>query len=311
MTDFLVPVCIGAVFIVVFASLGYVMDGKLHPALRADVRNALNRGKQRRSAISLFLAVFNRLFVSGATGRLSLGRALLALAVVLLIMLTGWAVVLPERAGVVFDYQLGWLDSIIMLFGILVMTNIIGCFFSLWETRLVAGWMAAADTPGQAGLLLLDVIATLLVYCAGLLIGILIHPATYSELPGMLQEFDGVGEVIHAFLSSFDLQNSGKSLLFCLPDDGFLDLRLVNDLLSIGFYAALLPSAWLWIFLLGIKAWPLFKWLGGVLHSDRYPVGAASTLGATLIALAAMTTIYFLQQQQCVWTSPEPLLYFP
>ena len=46
MTDFLAPVYIGAAFIVVFAALGYVMDGKLRPALRADMRNALNRSTQ-------------------------------------------------------------------------------------------------------------------------------------------------------------------------------------------------------------------------------------------------------------------------
>ena len=301
MTDYLVPVYIGATFILVYALLGFVMDGKLLPAVKTDVRNALNVSQQGRGGVNLFIAMFDRMFDPAGRGRPCLGRTLLALAVVIFLMLVGWATALPERAENIFDYQSGWLGSILMLSGILVMTNVIGGIFSLWETRLVAGWMAVAGAPAQACLLLLDIIATLLVYGAGLFIGFLIHPATHGVLLETLQDIDSVSGFMNAYFSSSNLLYVGKSLLFCPPDDGFLDLRFVNDLLSMGFYAALLPSVWLWASLLGMKAWPPFKWLGGVLHADRYPAGAATTLGATLIALAAFVLVYGLQlHQTCV-----------
>lgn len=149
MTDHLAPVFISVVFIVVFAVLGYILDGKLPPSLRDSILNALNRNTQGRSA-GLFIALFDWLFDPDYIGRPRLGRMLLFLAVVLLLMLAGWALALPGRAENIFDYETGWLGAVISLSGILVMTNVIGCVLSLWETRLVTARMAVAGAPAQA-----------------------------------------------------------------------------------------------------------------------------------------------------------------
>ena len=288
------PVYIGAAFILVFTLLGYVMDGKLLPAAKAGVCNTLNGSQQGRSAVSLFLTVFDRLFDPGSTGRTHLGRTLSALAFVLLLMLAGWAMLLPERVAVVFSHPPGWRIMVVAL-GILVLTNIIGSVFSLWETRLLAGWMATAGAPVLAALLILDVVATLLAYCAGLLIGILILSVFQVELLEIMLEFGAANGLFHFYSSLYDILVMDKGLLFCPPDVDFLDLRFGSDLVSMGFYAALLPSVWLWVFLLGFNAWPLCKWLGGVLPTDRFPVATVMALGATLIALAAMTALYGLR----------------
>ena len=294
MTEFLVPVYIAAVFIGVFALFGYVMDARLLPAVKAGVCNTLGGCTQERGAVSLFLDVFDRLFDAGSTGRPHLGRALSALAVVLLLMLAGWAILLPERAALVFGHPPGE-RIIVQLLGILVLTNFIGSVFSLWQTRLFAGWMTTAGRPTQAVLLLLDIVAALLVYCAGLLFGMLVLLVLHVELWEIVLEFGMNEELANFYSSLFEMLVTDKGLLFCPPDTDFLDLRFISDLVSMGFYAALLPSLWLCVFLLGMKARPPFKWLGGILHTDRFPVGATLTLGAALIALAAMAAFYGLR----------------
>ena len=162
------------------------------------------------------------------------------------------------------------------------------------------GWMANARVPLQALLLVTDIVATVLVYCIGLLIGILSLSVFHPELMELIHEFASLDGLFGLYASLYEMLIVEKGLLFCPPDYDVLDLRFISDLLSLGVYAALFTPVWLWVWLLGLKAWPLFKWTGGVLRANKFPVGSTMTVGSTLFALVAMGAIYGLQHQLCV-----------
>ena len=165
------PIAAGAAVFGAVGGFGYFIDNKLDEGLRRKVRDKLMRVPLEGDAAgddnwpTLFLYMFDRLFDPKENGRPRVWRSALASLLVLTTLLVVWAVLLPERATAV----VGWIESnwlrVFFFIGFGAAINIVGDFFSLWESRLVIGRMAAA--PGairKAAFLLLDLIATVAIF---------------------------------------------------------------------------------------------------------------------------------------------------
>ena len=284
--DFCWPICIGAAFAWACSRFGYFWDkdDKLEPALRERVRQTLDRVFPADDSAGLFLSFFDNLFDPGGTGRPSLTRSVLASFLVLIVLAVAWALSWPGRAESIFtDLVEGTLrellDSIMILTLLAVGTNCIGDFFSLWETRFMMGRVAIARGRRRAILLLSDLVATVLIYGSGVVFGSLLFMA-FAELRAF-EYIPSLSVIILHILTVvfivFDTLVVDQGLLFCDPE---------NDFLSIFFYTTLFTSVWAWVFMLGIKLWPLFaRMLRETLNVNQYPVGSAMTIGGIFIGL--------------------------
>ena len=179
----------GAGVVGAVGSFGYFMDNKLDDAFRSKMRPKLTRVPPEADATgdddwpSLFLAMFDRLFDPKGEGRPRFWRSALTSMLVLTMLSVAWAVLLPERAGPAVDsIRSSWL-VVVVAFGFGVAINVVGDFFSLWESRFVIGRMATA--PGairKAAFLLLDLIATVAIYFSALAFPYLLYGLGFVDL---------------------------------------------------------------------------------------------------------------------------------
>ena len=277
------PVAAGAGFAGAVGGFGYFMDGRLDDAFRAKVRDKLTRVPPEGDATgdddwpTLFLTMFDRLFDPKGNGRPRFGRSAAASMLVLTALFVAWVVLVPERAEEAITFEnLGYVVTIalgIALFVVLPI-NIVGDFFSLWESRFVIGRMAVA--PGTiriAAFLLLDLIATVIIFVAALAVGTF-WIVLFFGLAGNL----GFAEILEIaireriFFSRLIDLTTGGGLLFSH------EIWFVH-LLALVAYTTLFTSVWVWLFMLGGVLWPLFNWLRGVLGVDKFPVGSAMAIG--------------------------------
>lgn len=142
--------------------------------------------------------------------------------------------------------------------------------------------MAVSRGSCQAVLLLADLVATMLIYGVGLVLGTFLWMALFMIL---LEEIPSLGDIGTIQEAVFDLVHSvlnvlivDRGLMFCGSEQ--------MDFFSIFFYTTLFTSVWVWVFMLGIKLWPLFTWLSGsVLNINSRPVGALTTIGGVFLGL--------------------------
>ena len=280
MADFFGPICVGIAWAVSCAAGGYFFDkdNKLREEWRERIRKGLNRASSKDNLASLFLPLFDRLFDPNGTGRPRFWRSVLASCLVLSVLSILWTLHWPERAADAFQE---WSPPILLIWIVpfAVGINLIGDFFSLWETRFVVDRMAVSRRSCQAVLLLADLVATMLIYGVGLVLGAFLWIALLMILSGEIPSLGEIGEIVFGFVhSALNFLIVDRGLMFCSPEQ--------MDYFSIFFYTTLFTSVWVWVFMLGIKLWPLFTWLSGtVLNINSRPVGALMTIGGIFSGL--------------------------
>ena len=291
----LAPLIVGGSVACAIAEFGYVWDRRISCGNRDSVRDRMKQLVNRGNLADLFLGPFDRIFDPRGTGRPRILRAALWSCIVLsFFLLMGalfWAGDDSNAFARITDASAypGW-SGILAAMAFAIGTNLVGDFFSLWETRFILGRMAVAPRKLQALFVLVDLVATVLIYCIGLVLGAYIALLFelfqgYTRLECILNPSFVYGWIEFTISETYCKLIVDKGLLFLGPRSSY-------DLISIYFYTALSPSIFAWLFFLGIKLWPSLSWVGRLLDVDRAPVGVAMTIGGLFIGLVITLLAY-------------------
>ena len=314
MSDLFQPAIIAVGFAAGCSAFGYFWDQgeRLQKTFREAVRKKLRGVLVPDNLASLFLRFFDDLFCTSATGRPNLARSMVASGLVLVTVTVGWACVWPSRAMDTLSAG----GRYIWLF--VVAINLLGDMLSIWATRIAMSGMARTRRiVMQGGWLVLDFLITVAIYCGGLVLGALLIVGsdaalaffdvvasrfqlsngpddlggtapvlTIPSIPRPMPSLDALVDTpSFVMLLASDTLISQGGLLFC----GRSDL----DYFAICFYTTMFTSVWVWIFLVGIRCWPLFVGLTrNVIDVDRHPVGAAMTIGGMVGGMAIASLMY-------------------
>ena len=279
------------VFSAAWFSFGYYIDTKLNNAYRETVFKTMNTVKQENNPVSLFLGIFDFIFKPNEMRMPRIGRSILASCISLTVVTILTMLIFGTERIETLVERIDTVGDLYILIIFMICVNFIVDILSLWETRIVMDRMANAEGLYQGLLLILDIIATVLIFMIGIAIYALVVfvmvlvGAWPNEIP--LSESH---EIFNLIPLTFKFLLLDKGWLFCYPGDG-------SELITIYFYTSLFTSVWLWIFWLGVKVWPLYRWIGGVLNVDKFPVGSALALGSVFfcfIAITAMSLLWIL-----------------
>lgn len=295
------PVVAGAYFAGAVGGFGFYIDGKLNDNFRAKVRHKLLRRTQTGEASAddnwsfLFVAIFDMLFDPRRIGRPRFWRSAVATTFVLVVLIAGIGIMMPERAVALSTMNLGTVINYVIA---VIFVNIIGDFFSLWETRIIIGKLATTDNYfRKLFYILFDLAATISIFAVVLIIGFSVGIFAYNLLRGpvRLDFLPYIGnEILSSFFSpGFYVQDFiiGGGLFFNY-DDGFKITIQAATLWPVYFYTTFFTSVWVWLFIIGGTFWPLFNWLRTVLAVDRYPVGSAMAIGGVFGGLIVTISGY-------------------
>ena len=295
MIKILTPLFVGGSVAFAIAEFGYRWDRRISSGNRDRVRDRMKQFVNQGNLADLFLGPFDRFFDPRGTGRPRILRAALASCLVL-----GFFLFIGALCWVGDDNNAfaritdssafpGW-SGILAAMAFAIGTNLVGDIFSLWETRFILGRMAVAPPRLQALFVLLDLVATVFIYCIGLVLGAYIALVFelfqgYTTLERILNPSFVYGWIEFTMSETYSKLIVDKGLLFLGPRGSY-------DLISVYFYTALSTSIWAWLFFLGIKLWPSLSWVGKLLDVDRAPVGVAMTIGGLFSGLAITLATY-------------------
>ena len=278
--------------------LGEFMDRRARPSFRIQMQRAIEQDS-KENITRLFLKFFDRIFDPKTTGRPSILRSAIAsctvLACFLLVAAAFWFNN-ETNAFKALSNNDEWpgLTAILAALAFAIGTNLIGDIFSLWETRIVIGRMAASPPKYHILFLVFDVIATALVYCMGLIVGALIG-LVFELLQNQttIQEIFGTDLVyrwtVGVLIETYTELIVNKGIFFQTPNKSF-------DLFSIYFFTALATSVWAWMFFAGLKLCKLFSfvmaWYDRRLESEKEPVVAVMTVGGIVCGILVLVGSY-------------------
>ena len=273
------PFVLGVGIAFAAGSFGWFLDreGRLQEDYRDSIRNGLKSTFVSGDLARLVVRLFDFVFQPTATGRPKLWRSALVSCVLLVMLTAVWWSLWPERAATM------WSDvgPIYVFPAFAISINVLGDFLSIWETRLVVGLLARVRGPWRICWLLLDFLATIVIYLSGVVVGSCLY-VVMSEIhdPGGIPEALASLALMMPPLVYYALVDA-RGLLFVDSADP------AWDFLVLCFYTATVTSVWTWIFMVGMKVGPVFKWLvGRALNVDRWPVFFAMTGGGVLVGLA-------------------------
>lgn len=295
------PVVAGAGFAAAVGGFGYFIDNKLDEGFRQRVRRKLMRvslkdeGTDDENWPKLFLTMFDRMFDPKGTGRPSFWRSGLVSVLMVGALIVVWTVLSPERVETSLSaflygvestsgYKMeGWrafLFVVSSFFIWIIPINVVGDFFSLWESRVIIGRMADAKNTARIFVyLVLDFLATLTIFIVTFFIptGVMIlwfYLKDLAEIP-IFQYL--IGLLKEGFLKD--------GLLFFFRDT-------ILDVIAIFFSTTLFTSVWVWLFILGGVVIPLFNFLRGVFAVEKFPIGSAMAIGGVFGGLVVTVAGY-------------------
>lgn len=293
-----------AAFVSFFTSLGYSIDkigymrGELGTSIVNRAKQAIHQGD---GFLRLFLDYFDGFFKPNEkTLRPRISRSIIASCVVLILFLCLWLVFFHDRAENAMDILkddqafTGW-SGIFSPLAFLIGANLIGDFFSLWESRFVMEYMAKVRLRFQVLLLFMDLVLTILIYCFGLVIGGLLVITLEGKLISSIEFV--IGWIAYVFSDTYQHLVVNQGLLFCKDVSTYL---YTYDLMSIYFYTILFTSVWLWVFLIGIKTWSYFSIIGRASGSNNYPMLSFMCTGSVFISFLLITTGIIIDFSQFV-----------
>lgn len=272
--DQLQPVIWGVTFFLACSYFGDLIDKKIRAEYRTKLYHAMANTFERTSRIEFFIEMFDGLFNPADAWRPRFWRSSLASVTIFCILFLMWAL---SNFGIVFGETSPpvLLLLLVLIFGIPI--NIIGDYFSLWETRYVLGKMATATGNVQRVFLFtIDIIASVFVYLAGFLGGTYCTWIVLGWIFGIQSLEDTVAFVVdilsELFLAGIFLSHSSMYM----------------NLFGIFFLTSLFTSLWLWSFLLGLAGWPLFSRFNLWFDVRQNPAWTAMTIGGMVMGLAIM-----------------------
>ena len=296
MPDALTPLGWGIFVASALTAGGYFWDERVTPEIRDNVYKTLKKILSK-DITTVFVAAFDRIFDPHAQGRPLFWRSVcascLAMAAVTLVWMSRLSENTPGPVAYAAEHGPLALWSAVIVYG---GTNFIGDYFSLWETRHIVGLMETTGPRKRILLVLLDIVATTSIYCASLVVGLFV-----GVLLGALEPLVR-GQGVMTFLAFQEPYWGAAWDLFGCRVWAALETVAVGGGISlcdnkpgsfygIFFYTTFLTSIWVWVFMLGIKLWPLFAWLEGtVLNVRKHPVGVAMTIAGLAIG-AVMTPV--------------------
>jgi len=181
------------------------------------------------------------------------------------------------------DYTLFYL---ILLVPYAMFINVMGDYFSLWETRLIVGRIAKRILRKHRFLLLLlDVLVSTLIFVAGLILGSATFLATWVLGGGDLSFFGDGSWLYHLF----SLIKEIMSLVFIEGGLSFSDQLGIGSFFGILLYTTFFTSVWVWVFFIGVTFLPFVTQLCRIFKVEKYPVGVAMCVGGAAVGL--VTTI--------------------
>jgi len=283
---------------ITISTFGYLLDRKSPKGIRKKAYEILKsaRTSSDNRLSSLFLILFDRVFVPHTiTQRPSFKRSALASILVMTLLSLIFVIFDFERVTDPLHYDdIGWDLTLLCVYGFCI--NIVGDYFSIWETRSIMGRMVVAEGRIiQAILLLIDLVATVLIFFVGLALGTLVavlmdidvnDPILFSNLASQFR--DGYSTAIEITF--------GFEILFF--DDGYDWFYLYILLFFIFFCTTLLTSVWVWAVMLGGWLWPLATRSLAVLNIKKWPVAASMTIGGFVFGL-----VYFSSGLLIMWIS--------
>ena len=274
--NFLLPLVAGVVFFFVCSRTGYFCDRIVNKNFKDRVRKRLEsiREDNSDSLSRLLFTIFNRVFDPKDTGRPRFGRSSLASSLILLVMLLIWVLAKFDRLIDILSDSLFEVVLFVIVFAVPI--NVVGDYFSLWETRIVVGGMAnVGGRKRQVLLLLLDLVASVIIFLFGLAAGLFVYLLGDKDLSIFLNNYSDIVRLMFSY--DFLTFNTGYE---------------PNDVLAICFYTTLLTSVWAWAFMLGATLWPLFKRMESVLDTQKSPVGVIMTIGGVPFSILIVVSGY-------------------
>lgn len=271
------PILDGLIVFLAISGFGYYIDNIFtDPTHRKSVCDLLHR-INRNSWPEHFLHVHDIVFLPSPNGRPRISRSLIVSFMTLLVVFLAW--VFSDFANT--TSSLARLATVFILYALSF--NMLMDFVSHWETRIIIVRMARAERAWvRALLLLLDVVASILIFLVGLILGTLIFVATNVLLGGL-----EIGEINVGLVSSIVQDVLFSYGWIFLSDDEY-------NLFGVFFVTTFFTSVWIWAFLIGVNLWPYIIWLVRAQDPKAHPFRVVMTIGGFCIGLAISLWQYFI-----------------
>ena len=262
--------------------LGFFLDDKIDNKLREHVSQLL-RDSNRIRWPELFISLFDSVFCPERSDRPLFWRSALASCVALFAVTIIFLVTQVARDGSILDgvNRFPW-QLLIFLGPYVVFVNVIGDYFSLWESRFVIAMMIRRKSlRTRIFLLVFDAIASAFIFSLGVVLGTASFLGIWVLFGGSLS-FGGHGSWTDHLLSE-----TGGILSSLVFDGGLLfsDPESIGNFFGILLYTTFFTSVWVWVFLAGMTLLPTFIRFWGVFKVEKYPVGAAMCTGGAAVGL--------------------------
>ena len=271
---FIAPFFVAVTVFSSFCVFGYFMDDKIDHRYRTtsyELLARINKDLWPR----LFLSLYDHVFRSSTNGRPQFRRSASATFVAMAIVGAVWFVHQPTVIEIFAreGWEYTWMILLVLLPFVIVI-NLVGDYFSFWETRIVlVGMTRTRSSLVRALLIVADMIASMAIYAVGLTLGLFLGPPVW-EVFGVLVAPTGwelVGDVFHWVIFE-------HTLLLSNPDE-------IANFFGVLFYTTMSTSIWLWVYLCGLTVWPFLTFLRNVLDIKKHPVGALMAIGGAVMGV--------------------------
>lgn len=295
----ILPIVLGIVVFVSVLKFGFFLDKHISVEFRKTLAQLMDKTTDREYWPYLFIQLFDNYFDPRRRRRPEVIRSSIASLSVFGILFLVWLV--SSRFEVAYETVMHmdstwneeeieketgislntlWALNVLALFVIVVVVNLVGDYFSLWESRIIVGRMV--DTGGflhRAAFLLLDLLATIIIYSVALTSGavlvlsslyIFFQYPSFSAWEVVLSVWGGVLRIYTELILG--------GLVFSHSNP-------INDLYSVCFYTTLFTSIWVWAFSIGLVLFRALVILAAVFDARQNPIGTAMTIGGAILGM--------------------------
>ena len=277
-----------ALFVKGCRDLEKVMPGEIvHQA-----REAFNLDVSTRSALQFFFQYFDKLYLS-SSGRPKFLRcakfsSLVFISIFFLWIIASWSS-LPETLTSIRmsidknDDALTPIDLTWILLCIVLTINLIGDYFSIWETRIILSKLQAATTTTRMlALWVLDAAASILVFY------VFFHFAQIAMvIPYVVV---GAEPISMLYDTASDIYSPSEFFSLLLQLLSFPES--LGVIYSFCFLTTLSTTFWAGLAIVIVKAWSILRKVGAFLGAEEYPFSAVTMMA--IVVVAVLFTLLFL-----------------
>ena len=264
---------------------GFLVDSKISEEYRSKTRDLLNQISPKTWPTS-FLALYDAIFRSSGNGRPRVVRSVSASLLTVTIIAVAWGVRQPTAVGSLVEAARGETLRVFTILAFALACNLVVDYLSFWETRLVISRIAKTQRSAwRAALVLFDLLATVAIFLVGLFLALAAGLAALHN-PEDSDQFQNIASpLLYEIGHSYSMLIEGGGIMFA----GNEDTRVFGVL----FFSTLFTSVWVWAYLIGIFLWPMLTFLKRLFNVEKYPVGAAMTIGGVFVALVTASLTLF------------------